>query len=330
MKVSVIIAAYNIEDYIGRCLKSVIQQTLTDIDIIVVNDGSTDNTLSIINDIAQKDNRIKVINKKNAGLIEARKSGFKVSNGEYILFIDGDDWLERGCLKRLYDKAKKSDADIVIYNAFYSYDNKKELLDIFKIKNTTKVDFLKELFLGNINPSIWSKFISRKFLNLNNFKFPSNISYAEDLATVSNMFMNTPKIILCKESLYNYYQRSNSITKISNDKILEIDKAINFIEDKLIENKLKKIYEKEFEYLTYMHMFISKVIMIEQINKFNKQLYKQYKNKNINSKKNKYIQEYIKKQNRNGRIRINAYDRSFYLGKSFDLSRNLIKRILRK
>ena len=101
MKVSVIIPAYNIEDYIGRCLESIIKQTLKDIEIIVVNDGSNDNTLAIINVFARKDNRIKIVDKKNKGSIEARKSGFKVANGEFILFIDGDDWIENDCLEIL-------------------------------------------------------------------------------------------------------------------------------------------------------------------------------------------------------------------------------------
>lgn len=326
MKVSVIIAAYNIEDYIKRCLDSVIKQTLIDIEIIVVNDGSDDNTLNIINDFAGKDNRINVVNKKNQGLIEARKSGLEVANGEYILFVDGDDWIESDCLDKLYNISKKNDFDIVIYNAFYSYDDRKEKFDTFQINNKHKTDFLKKLFLGEISPNIYSKFIKRKFLILNNIQFPKYITYAEDLATVSSIFIKFPKIGICNERLYNYYQRANSITKLSNNKILEIDKAMKFIENNLKENNLYKKYEKEFEYLIYMHMFISKVVMISDLNKFNKIVYNQYKNKNIKSKNNKYIQSYICKQNKNGRIRINLYDKAFYLGKSFDFIRNLIKR----
>ena len=165
MKVSVIIPAYNIEDYIGRCLESIIKQTLKDIEIIVVNDGSNDNTLAIINVFARKDNRIKIVDKKNKGSIEARKSGFKVANGEFILFIDGDDWIENDCLEILYDNVKKNNSDIVLYNAFYSYDDRKEPFDTFRIKNM-KNDIVTELFIGNISPVIWAKFIRREFINL--------------------------------------------------------------------------------------------------------------------------------------------------------------------
>ena len=93
-EVSVIIIAYNIEQYIEKCIKSVINQTFKEIEILIVNDGSTDKTLSIINEWALKDKRIKIINQVNKGAIEARKAGLDKCNGKYVLFVDGDDWLE--------------------------------------------------------------------------------------------------------------------------------------------------------------------------------------------------------------------------------------------
>ena len=125
MKVSIIIAAYNIEDYINRCLNSIVNQSFKDIEIIVVNDGSTDNTINIINNFAKNDVRIKVIDKKNGGLIEARKSGLARASGEYILFLDGDDWLHIEAIEKLYKEAKKDNFDIVLYNFYLAYDNGK-------------------------------------------------------------------------------------------------------------------------------------------------------------------------------------------------------------
>ena len=125
MKVSIIVAAYNIEDYIKRCMYSIVNQTFKDIEIIVVNDGSTDNTLNIINDFAKNDARIKIIDKKNGGLIEARKSGLEIASGEYILFLDGDDWLHLEAIEKLYQEAKKDNFDIVLYNFYLAYDNNK-------------------------------------------------------------------------------------------------------------------------------------------------------------------------------------------------------------
>ena len=99
MKVSVIIAAYNIEEYIERCIESVINQSEIEIEIIIVNDGSTDNTLNIIKKMSDLDERIIIINQKNQGLVEARKRGLKNANGKFILFLDGDDLLENNCVE---------------------------------------------------------------------------------------------------------------------------------------------------------------------------------------------------------------------------------------
>lgn len=118
MKVSVIVAAYNIDKYIGRCLESLVNQTLKDIEIIIVNDGSTDQTRLIIEKRLNTDRRIILINQENKGSIEARKSGLNISKGEYILFVDGDDWLESNALEIMYNNALINESDILLYNAY--------------------------------------------------------------------------------------------------------------------------------------------------------------------------------------------------------------------
>lgn len=146
-KVSIIIAAYNIEDYIERCLISCMNQTFQDIEIIVVNDGSTDSTLEKINKCTYYDSRVKIIDKKNAGLIEARKSGFKIAKGEYILFIDGDDWIDLESIRILYNKAKENDYDIVCYKYLLKYEDGTEKkgwdtkLDEIKKRQLTRITF---------------------------------------------------------------------------------------------------------------------------------------------------------------------------------------------
>ena len=230
MKISVIIIAYNIEEYIERCLKSVLMQSLSEIEIIIINDGSTDNTLKIINELVINDSRVKIINKKNSGIIEARKSGIEIASGEYILFVDGDDWLELNACDRLYEIATENNLDLIIYNAFWVYKDKKDSYSIIKNKESIKLDPLKNLFLGKIIPAMWGKLIKREFLNKFNIDYPNKISYGEDLATVSSLLINKPKIDILNECLYNYYQRENSITNMVSNKFLDIIEAINFIE----------------------------------------------------------------------------------------------------
>lgn len=313
MKVSVIVAAYNIEKYIKRCLESIINQTLKEIEIIVVNDGSTDTTLDIIKKISNIDERIIIVNQENKGLIEARKSGLEKSKGEYILFIDGDDWLELNALELLYDNAVNNKSDIVIFNAFFSYDDRRKEFNTIFTNDLDKVDNLKNLFLYKILPCIWSKFIKFEFIKFNNIEFPSDISFAEDLAIVSSLFIYNPKVSILNENLYNYYQRDNSITKTVNEKFLEINKAMEFIKRKLIEYNLYEKYKEEFEYLIFRHLFFNMVSSYSNSN-IQKQMFKQYKNQNINCKNNRYITEYLY-NNKLDNILFKLYNTNYYLGK---------------
>lgn len=330
MKISVVIIAYNIEEYIKRCLLSIIQQTLNDIEIIVVNDGSTDNTRKIIEEIVKNNNKIVLLNKKNEGPIESRKAGLKIAKGEYILFVDGDDWLEEDALKKLYQKANDTGSDIILCNAYWAYDNKKEKRFMFKPDDNIKSDPLKYLFLGDIMPAMWGKLISRRFIEDNNIEFPNNISYAEDLASLSNWFMNSPKIDYIEESLYNYYQRENGITKTVSSRILEVDKAISFIEENLLKRGLFHKYEKEFEKMVFTHLLMFRVLMPDKLQDIHKKIYKCFKKRKIKIYKNDYIKKEISKNNLIFKIRVRLYYTSYNLGKLYDLLRHCFFKVLSK
>ena len=325
MKVSVIIVAYNIENYVERCLISITNQTLKEIEIIVVNDGSTDHTLEKIKNIANDDKRIVIVNQENKGSIEARKSGLNVARGDYILFVDGDDWLEVNTLELLYKNAIINNSDIVIYNAFLSYDDRKEKFDIIFNKNLDENDYIENLFLAKIAPSLWSKFVKLDFLKSNNIAFPSNISFAEDLAAVSSWFMNNPKISIVKEYLYNYYKREKSIKKKKDEKVLEVDKALSFIKNTLIEKNIYDKYKKQFEYMAYRILFTCWFFIYCDEEEINIKLYKQYKNRNINIKDNDIIYKKIKSYPLSLRIRIKIYDKSYKYGKIYDKLRAIVK-----
>ena len=327
MKASIIIAAYNIERYIERCLISAINQSEKDIEIIVVNDGSTDNTLKIIKNIAINDNRINIISKKNAGLIEARKSGLIEAKGEYILFLDGDDWLELNCIEELYKSAKESDYDVILYNAYNAFDNRKEKLYTFNQKYSEKnFDPIKAILLDEIAPTIWSKFIKRKFINTNNIQFPSDISFAEDLATTANIFINNPKMGFNNKCLYNYYQRNDSISRKISNKVIEIDEAIEFIKRKLIEKNLYNTYKKEFEYMVFRHIFISKILRVKEIYPQRRIVYRQYMDRKIKIKNNNYISRDLRYGNKKLKLRMDLYYFSYEIATIFDLLNGFIEK----
>lgn len=327
MKASIIIAAYNIEKYIERCLISAINQTERDIEIIVVNDGSTDNTLKIIKGTAINDDRINIINKNNGGLSEARKSGLIEAKGEYILFLDGDDWLESNCIEELYKSANESEYDVILYNAYNAFDNRKEELYTFnQIYLDEEFNPIKAILLGEIAPTIWSKFIRREFINNNNIEFPSDISFAEDLATAANIFINNPKVGFNNKCLYNYYQRNDSISRKISNKVIEIDEAIEFIKRKLIEKNLYNTYKKEFEYMVFRHLFISKILRVTELYQQRKIVFKQYMDRDVSIRNNKYISRDLSYGNKNLKLRMKLYYLSYEIATIFDLLKGFVER----
>lgn len=330
MKISLIVAAYNIEQYIHRCITSLINQTFENLEIIIVNDGSTDNTLRIIEELKKNNKNIKVINQENKGLIETRKTGFENATGEYILFVDGDDWLEREAVEILYTNAVKENADIVLFNAFNSYDdgtrtnfNTVNMNAIDEIKKDT----LKALFLDNVLPVVWAKFIKRAFIIENNIQFPKNISYGEDLAFSAKLFMNTPNVVIVEDKLYNYYQRLDSISRSTDNRILEVNIALSYIENDLKQRKIYSLYEKEFEKLVYRHLMLSKILRIEGNYPSKLAVYKQYKNRAININNNKYIVDELRHGNTNLRRRVKLYNENYYFGIIYDLVRKVIFKV---
>ena len=325
--VSVIIPAYNMEKYILKCVKSIINQTYKNIEIIIINDGSTDQTEEVINILMREDERIKLINQKNEGSIEARKTGLKKATGKYVLFVDGDDWIEEECIYTLYNKAEKDNSDIVLYNMYRAWDDKKIKFETYENNITTINDPLKSLFLNKMLPGVVFKFIKREFINLNKIQFPQNISYAEDLAISSSIFMNTPRISCVEDYLYNYYQRSNSITRINTEKVIDIITAIRFIKKLLLKNNIYNKYKNEFEFLAYMHLYEYRFSDMNKIKGYDKELYLSLKDLNIKINKNKYIKEYINSYKLSYKIRTYLYNNNYFLAKKYDFIRNTLNSI---
>ncbi len=303
-KVSIVIAAYNIEKYIDRCMESIMNQSYSDLEIIVVNDGSTDSTLEKLKKKAVEDNRIIIVDKENQGLIEARKSGYEKVTGEYVLFIDGDDWIDLDTIKKLKNKIEEENSDIVCFEYYETFDNKEKVEGI-KSKGFNSLqgkEFLKYVLTGDILPMIWGKFLRVSFLKDNNIEFPSNISYAEDLAFVSSIGCNEPKVKYLNDSLYMYYQRDESITKQISPKLLEISEAMKFIKKKLEEKDIYNEFKNEFEYAVYLHCLVGKKnVIYAKNNPYGKEMFNRWKSFNIDIKKNSYIREQMKEASFIGR-----------------------------
>ena len=246
----------------------------------------------------KKDSRVSILNQENRGSIEARKRGLKYAKGEYILFVDGDDWLEINALEILYNNAVNNNSDIVLFHAFKVYGNRKKIVYSF----TPEISgySLQELLRGDIGPELCYKLIRLNYICSNNIQFPSNISFAEDLATSCSLFIFNPKVSIEKTPLYNYYIRPTSITNTINSKVLEIDNAFVFIKRVLKYAQNEKVYSLA--------------------------LYQKYKRYNIDIYSNPYIKEKILSYPLGLRLRVQAYHHSYKLGQIYTRTRNLLKR----
>lgn len=220
MDISVIIPVYNVEQYLKKCLDSVLAQSIKNYEIILVDDGSTDSSGYICDQYASTDDRITVIHKHNGGLSDARNIGYEASVGDYIFFLDSDDWIEQNALEMLFDTAKKYGADIVISNFFYAYDDHFEIAcSISETSVLNREQAMSELIREKMFQSFaWGKLFKRDLLI--GVPFPVGKLY-EDIYWAHIIFDKISKAVFIPESLCNYYQRPDSITHYNFIKTLD-------------------------------------------------------------------------------------------------------------
>ena len=208
---SIIIPVYNLELYIRRCLNSVIEQTYKELEIIVVNDGSKDGSLKILEEYASKDSRVQVIDKENGGVTSCRRVGLEQAQGEYVFFLDGDDWLENETLDRLYSCAKAKNAEIVLGNVYFSSDTKDEPVLSSSFDSISSKEFIHQLAHGKQLWSLCMKLIKtsvcRKMI------IPDTLSMAEDMTGMLQLAFYARTIAKSDYYGYHYYQRPSASTK---------------------------------------------------------------------------------------------------------------------
>lgn len=256
-KFSIIIPVYNIEEYLKECLESIINQSFKDFEVICVNDGSTDNSLEILQKYAENDERFKVLNQENQGQGVARNNALNIANGEYILFVDPDDFIELNMLEVFNERLDIQNVDV----AFFDYQ-------IFGENTKTKIvrfmDEMKKIFNLNINDNlvfnwqelvkdnfrytammVWNKVYSNKFLKENHIQFAPN-KHAEDHIFSISATLLANKISYIKKTLYYYRKRSDSsVNKVSENNFC-IFENIAIVADFLKQNNLYKKYEHDF------------------------------------------------------------------------------------
>lgn len=243
-KISVIVPVYNSEKYLPRCLDSIVNQTLKDIEIICVDDGSTDNSSKILQQYAARDKRIKFISQENQGLSITRNNGMALARGQYLSFTDSDDWITADMYAKLYAEAERTNADIV-QCGYYKYNDKieKEVLESPLISNDfcTVLDNIKKCYA-------WNKIWKKEFLQHNNLFFYPKIFY-EDLLFNIQALCCRPLWAFISYSGYFYW--CSNASSITNNR----DKELKRQQDKLTSMKLslqfarKIISNSEYKYL---------------------------------------------------------------------------------
>ncbi len=252
MKVSVIVPVYNVEPYLDKCLNTLVNQTLKKIEIIIVNDGSKDNSEKIIEKYLKKyPEKIKYIKKANGGLSSARNEGLKYASGEYIGFVDSDDYVSLNTFNLMYKKAKEKNFDLVVCNLNYVYESKTKMVSAGLDKDLENEDEVKKNIVF-LYPAVWNKLYKKEILD--SLKFKEGIWY-EDVEFNFRVYPRVKSIGYVDKPLIQYVQRESSISKTIDKRLFNyIDNfngLIRYYQDNNLYNKY--YFELEYSYVRYLY-----------------------------------------------------------------------------
>lgn len=292
---SIIVPVYNVEKYIDKCLYSLVNQTLSDIEIIIVNDGSTDDSQKIIDKYVKNYSR-KVFGykKENGGLSDSRNFGLKHAKGEYVGFVDSDDWVEIDMFEKLYNFSKKTNADIVISDFIFEPEN---IVMHSTIQKNIKLNLKDNPEILFIEPSVCNKLFKRSLFYENDITFPYGLLH-EDRYTIAQLYFYSDKIYYIGKGYYHYLkQRECSITtSINIKKFTDIMVILDKIEQFFKQKKCKIDIMNAYEILTlnlYISFSIRSIIEFNDIKKRNLYLEEfrdfvelRFKNQHLNNMKN--------------------------------------------
>ena len=278
--ISIIVPVYNVEPYIERCIESIIKQSYKNIEIVVVDDGSTDNSGRICDEYAQKDRRIKVIHKRNGGLVSARKVGVINSAGDYVAYVDGDDWIEQHMYKILIRDAVQYNADIVTSGLYRDYENSviSEFDNIsegiYDTENIKKKIFPVMIYTGRffesgINIHLYNKIYRRKLVETNQLNIDDCVGIGEDAALVYPCIIDSKKIVVKHRCFYHYCIRQNSIMSLGYKKEISGYKRIYGIIEKKIElcSGWENILKEQLNYLMIYLLLLKEPEYVITVNK---------------------------------------------------------------
>ncbi len=257
-KVSIIVPFYNVEGYIEKCLDTLVNQTLKDIEIILVNDGSTDRSIEIVNKFLRRyPEKLVYLEKENGGLSDARNYAIPYTKGEYIAFLDSDDYVEKDMYEEMYNMAKKENSDMVECNFYWEYPDKQkeDIGTIYHGKNE---------MIEKIRVVAWNKLIKREILEKSEVRFPKGYRY-EDTEFTYKLIPYIEKVSFLKKPCIHYVQREGSISNSQNERTKEIFDVLDHVIEYYKEKDIYEKYQEELEYIYVRYAFCSSLLRIVKI-----------------------------------------------------------------
>lgn len=260
-KISIIVPVYNVQKELNRCVKSLINQSYRNIEIILVDDGSTDESSKICDDWVKQDDRIAVIHKQNGGLSDARNVGLKKAMGDYVLYIDSDDYIELDACENFIKAALEEEVDIIVGNAIIEKPNESTILGHYATPCGTIYDpstFIKKAIkAGEWYAPAWLNMYRREYLLVNNLFFKQN-RYFEDTQILPKVFLSAKKITCIDKVFYHYVIRENSIMTSSRNEKKVYDAIQNLREWKCY---FDDVQDKELQ--KYLYGMLTKMYLYE-------------------------------------------------------------------
>lgn len=303
--ISVIIPIYNAEIFLVKCIESILSQTFDNFELILVNDGSTDNSLSICRSYQVKDNRIYIVDQINSGVSSARNIGIERSNAKYIIFIDADDYTDKTMLEDLHSKAVYEAADITFCDFYYNKYNIDRIINVNFIPNT--YTSIERILTGHLQGFMCNKFIKRSLYIDNDIRFNTSITMGEDMLVMCQLLLHAKTLSYVPKPYFHYVQHKNSAVGKRAYHSFESQKMlVNIFQELLINNtelsahiSMYKIFVKK-EMLLYGNFTYdeiretypdvnSKISSYTAMNRFEKAYFSAVINKSKNTIINKYI-----------------------------------------
>ncbi len=273
-KISIIIPVFNRAKYIERCLDSILNQTYSNFEIILINDGSTDNSLDILKKYKKQDKRIIIIDKKHEGVSIARNAGIKKSSGDYITFVDSDDYLELNALENMINLSKKYKCEIIRtdyrylnYNKDLPHTHKYE--GMYKLNNKNRHMFIESALKEEFGCYIWLLLIKKDFIIKNNIYFEKELYVHQDLDFYINLFNNAHSIYFSNIITYNYIFNKECSKNLKNTKRnvisnINLSKALYSKLDNSY-NDLIDVLTTKLSYIYFMGLFIENKMQLKEI-----------------------------------------------------------------